>query len=422
MYDVMNAYLENGLRVVLHKEPKAKTVSCGLWIKQGSKHETDENNGCSHLIEHLVINPKNENNLIYTELADRVSQEGVIYNAATTKEYTCFYYTGLKNTLDICLSCLEHIAMNNRKFNSDFLENEKSVVLQEAKSFYSSFQQIKERTSQAIWGNVGIGKIIMGDVNVVSNVQAEKLEEFIDTTYVPENAIIVVTGNIEYDATLDMIEEKFGKWKDKKKKIDEELIESLPGVYFNKGSGNNAVMSIGFRVPSYQSEYRTATDMIVRILGQSGMQSRIVQEVRMKRGLAYNVGGFSSFYKNRGTIGFMAVSEKEKVIEIAKVMIDVLSEAVERGFTEIEIEREKHIMETAMLLSVENITDHLKNIGKCSVMESTFYIENEIRRIRNIQKDELERVAKKLLRENNMGLAVIGDCDIEKLIDMVTLT
>ena len=420
MYDVLNAYLENGLKIILHKIPEAKTISCGLWINEGSRYETDENNGLSHLTEHLVINPENRNNPQYEELASRVSSEGVIYNAATTKEYTCFYYTGLKNTLDICLSCLSHIAMKNRSFTEELFENEKKVVLQEATSFYSSFQQIKERTSQAIWGNVGIGKIIMGDMKRVGSATREQILELVSENYIPGNAIVVVTGNIEYPQTLELIEERFGTWKDKRKALEEELVESLPGVYLNKGSGKNAVISIGFRAPAYQSEYRVATDMMVRILGQSGMQARIVQEVRMKRGLAYNVGGFSSFYKNRGTLGFMAVCEKDKAVEVARVMMDVFAKAVEKGFTEEEIEREKRMMETAMLLSVENITDHLRNIGKCSVMESNFYIENEVRRIRNVSKEDLDSAARKLLQENNMGLAAIGDCNFDKLMDAVT--
>lgn len=419
MYDVINAYMENGLKVILHRIPEAKTVSCGLWVNQGSKHENDENNGLSHLVEHLVINPQNANNYEYSELAYRAAAEGVIYNAATTKECTYFYYIGLKNTLDICLSCLAQIAINNRDFEHNFFENEKKVVLQEATSFYSSFQQIKERTSQAIWGNVGIGKVIMGNLRLIEKATQEQVQELLRVSYIPANATIVVVGNIDYSQTLEMIENKFGKWEDRRKIIKEEFVEELPSGYWNKGSGSNAVISIGFRAPSYQSEYRTATDMMVRILGQSGLQARIVQEVRMKRGLAYNVGGFSNFYKNRGTIGFMAVCDKNKTMEVADVIMNTFFKVLTTGFTEEEISREKKIMETSMLLSMENTTDHLRNVGKCSVMESNFYIENEVRRIRSVTKEDLDSIAKRILHENNMGLAVIGDCELDKLTEKV---
>lgn len=421
MYDLLNAYLENGLKVVVHRAAQTKTIACGLWVGQGSTHETDENNGLSHLLEHLLINPDNENNLKYRQLMKQVAAEGVIYNAATTKDYTCFHFTGLRNTLEKCISCLAGIAKENREFSDDFFENEKSVVLQEATTFYSSFQQIKERTSQAIWGNTGTGKIIMGNMQNVAQATQEKVERILTDAYVPENSMIVVSGDIQYEEVLSIVERYFGNWKDERKCVGEEIVESTPGVYFNRGNGVSTVVSIGFRAPSYRSQARLPLEMMTRILGMSNMDSRLVKEVRMKRGLSYNLGGFSSFYGKRGTIGLMAVCDKEKALEVAKVMIDVINEAKIKGFSEEEIEREKRIMETSMLLSVENITEHLRNIGKCSMMDSNFYIENEIRMIRNIRKSDVEKETKELIQENGVGLAIIGDCNLDEMLDAIRI-
>lgn len=422
MYDVLNAYLENGLKVILHKILGVKTMACGLWIRQGSVYETDENNGLSHLAEHLLLNPKDINNSEYKKLMERVSGEGVIYNAATTKEYTCFHFTGMESTLPICLSSLACIAKDNREFFEEFFENEKSVVIQEATSFYSSYQQIKERTSQAIWGNRGTGKIIMGDMKNIANASRQEVGKLIEDSYVPENATVIVIGNIEYQKTLSMIEERFGTWKDESSHTEEVPVENVPGVYLNRGSGTSAVISIGFRAPAYCAEKRPAADMMVKILGNSGMQSRIVQEVRIKRGLSYTLGGFSSFYKNRGTIGFMSVCDKLKAAEVAKVMMDVLMTAKEKGFSEEEIQREKKIMETGVLLAVDNISEHLRYIGKCSSMDRNFYIENEVRAIRNIEKSDIEQVMSEILQECNMGLAAIGECDADALLETVSFT
>lgn len=422
MYDVLNAYLENGLKVILHKIPDVKTMSCGLWIRQGSVYETDENNGLSHLIEHLLLSPEDVTNRPYQQLMSTVASKGVIYNAATTKEYTCFYFTGMESTLGTCLSALACIARENREFQLDAFENEKNVVVQEATSFYSSYQQIKERTSQAIWGNRGTGKIIMGDIKNITSARMEEVYSIIREAYVPGNATVIVVGNIDYQETLAMIEEKFGDWQDKQSGINEVPVENAPGIYLNRGSSNSAVISVGFRAPAYCANNRPATDMMVRILGQSGMQARIVQEIRVKRGLSYTLGGFSSFYKNRGTIGFMAVCDKAKTTEVAKVMMDVLVTAKEKGFTEQEVQRERNIMETALLLSVDNITEHLRYIGKCSIMDRNFYIENEVRAIRNIQREDLDRVTQEVLQENNMGLAAIGECDFDELLETVSFT
>lgn len=421
VYDVLNAYLENGLKIVIHKISEIKTVACGLWIKLGSSYETDDNNGLSHLAEHLLMNQNDVENEEYKRIISDITDNGVYYNAATTKEYTCYYFTGLKSTIDDSLNALSQIAMKNREFNEDAFENEKKVVLQEAVSFYSSFQQIKERTSQALWGNMGTGKIIMGNLNNIENATKSQVLELINKAYVPENAILTIVGNVDYTDILQKIENKFGIWDDVKVGLEERNVESEPGIYINKGSGNSTVLSIGFRAPGYGTANRLAVEMMVRILGSGSLQSRIVTEIRGKRGLAYNVGGFASFFEKRGTIGFTVVCDKNRSIETAKVLSDVIIQAREHGFNEDEIIREKHVMETNMILAIDNITEHLKYIGRCSSMDKNFYIENEIRLIRNIQKEYVDRAAKQLLCDLNMGVAVIGSSNAERLLETIAV-
>ena len=421
VYDVLNAYLENGLKIVIHKISEVKTVACGLWIKLGSSYETDDNNGLSHLAEHLLMNQNDVENEEYKRIISDITDNGVYYNAATTKEYTCYYFTGLKSTIDDSLNALSQIAMKNREFNEDAFENEKKVVLQEAVSFYSSFQQIKERTSQALWGNMGTGKIIMGNLNNIENATKSQVLELINKAYVPENAILTIVGNVDYTDILQKIENKFGIWDDVKVGLEERNVESEPGIYINKGSGNSTVLSIGFRAPGYGTANRLAVEMMVRILGSGSLQSRIVTEIRGKRGLAYNVGGFASFFEKRGTIGFTVVCDKNRSIETAKVLSDVIIQAREHGFNEDEIIREKHVMETNMILAIDNITEHLKYIGRCSSMDKNFYIENEIRLIRNIQKEYVDRAAKQLLWDLNMGVAVIGSSNAERLLETIAV-
>lgn len=421
MYEALNAYLENGLKIVLHQLPNIKTISCGLWVRQGSCHETDANNGLSHLAEHLLLNPENAECTRYRALIHEAAANGVMYNAATTKEYTYYYMTGLHTTLPLCLSALSCIAKENRSFPDELFENEKKVVLQEATGFYSSFQQIKERTGQAIWGNTGIGKIIMGDMKKVAEAEQSAILQIIKNAYVPGNSVLVVLGDFNYTDTLHMIEECFADWQDQPINVAEGSVDEEPGIYFHQSTGASIVFSVGFRAMNDHANDRTAAELMVRMLGLNGMQSRLTQEIRIKRGLSYTQGGFSRFYHRRGTIGFMAVSTKEKALETAKVTMEVLNEAKKGGFTEEEIHRAKRAMETSLLLSVNTITDHLLNIGRCSVMERDFYIEKELRTIRNLQKEEIEETTEEILQEANMGLAAMGECDIEKLMEAVVL-
>lgn len=421
MYEIFNAYLENGLKIVLHRLPAVRTVACGLWVKQGSCYEDDANNGLSHLAEHLIVNPDRAAKVEYAELMDEAVANGVVYNAATTKEYTYYYLVGLKRTLHLCLSALACIAKENRSFSEEFFDNEKKVVMQEAIGFYSSFQQIKERTGQALWGDTGIGKIIMGNMDNVSEATQEEIYNLINASYVPENAVLVVVGDIEYRETMDLAESYFADWIDRRNAVNIRAVEDEPGIYFNQTKGPSVVLSVGFRAPSYGSREREATEIMTRMIGSGNLQSRLAKEIRMKRGLSYTLGSFSRFYKNQGTIGFTAVCSKEKVFETAEIMMEVLKETREHGFSEEEIAREKNTMKTSLLLSVDNIRDHLQNIGKSCVLDRDFYIEKELREIENLEKDEIENITGKILQEENMGLAVIGECDVDKILETVVL-
>jgi len=420
MYDILNVYLENGLRVVMHKIPHIRTMACGVWIKQGSKHENDENNGLSHLVEHLMINIENDSNPRFKNLINEVSSEGIVYNAGTTKETTSYFFTGLSNMLEKCIETLSTIVIDNKTFSNKLIENEKKVVSQETISFYSSFNQIIERTSQALWGNVGVGRIIVGNIDNINHAKVNDLENIIKNSYTPENATLVVVGGIDYQKTLDIIEENFSRWKDTETRNYKEIVDSEPGIYFNTGGGGKStVISIGFRAPSYMDIERPNIDIISKILGDTSLESRLVQEVRMKKGLAYNIGAFTNFYENRGTLGFTAVCSSESVNEVVKIMMDEFHKVKTKGFTEKEINRVKKVLETRTLLDLDDLTSQLKFLGKCSSNGQLFSLEQEIRNINKINSESLHKTVQEMFAEEKMGLAAIGNCDIDNVISLL---
>jgi predicted Zn-dependent peptidase len=423
LYDILTVYLENGLRVVMHKIPYVKTMACGLWIKQGSKNESDDNNGLSHLLEHLMINIDNCDNKRFKNLINEVSCEGVAYNAGTTKEFTSYYFTGIARTLRKCIETLSSIAIDNKTFSKELLENEKKVVTQETISFYSSFNQIKERTSQALWGNTGTGRIIVGSIENVKNANIGDIEKIITEAYTPENSTLVVIGGIDYEKTLEMIEENFSQWGDRKTKQYKEVVDSDPGIYFNSvNNGRSSALSVGFRLPSYTHQDRLNIEVLSTIIGNPTMESRLSQEIRQKRGLAYSLGSFTNFYEHRGTLGFTAVCAHESVDEVVKIMTNEFLKIKEKGFNDIEVDRAKRILETRTLLDIDNIGAHLRFLGKCSSYGNLFSLEQEVRNIQNIEKDNVYRVATEILNETNIGLAAIGNFDIDTLIPLLKIS
>jgi len=423
LYDILNVYLENGLRVVMHRIPNARTVACGVWVKQGSKHEDEGTSGLSHLLEHLMINMDNNVNQKFQQLMGEVTSEGVIYNAGTTKESTSYYFTGLSDSLGNCIKTLASIVIDNKTFANELIENEKKVVTQEAISFYSSFNQIKERVSQALWGDIGVGKIIVGNIENVKSAEINKIEKIVQESYTPENSVIVVIGEIIYQDTLKMIEDNFSRWEDTKTREYREVVDSEPGIYFNKGSGGKStVISIGFRTQGHMNKNRVYIDVISKILGDASLESRMAKEIRMKRGLAYNLGAFASFFENRGTFAFTSVCAKESVEEVVKVAIEEFNKAKRDGFLLAEMERAKKVLKTSRLLELGDLTSQLKFIGKYVSYGHLYSLEQELRNIEKVDLDMLNKVVDEIIIEENLSLAVIGECDIDTVVPYLKIS
>lgn len=422
MYDILNVYLENGLQVIMHRVPYVRTMACGLWVKQGSKHESAVNNGISHLLEHMMLNIENHFNPKFQRLIGEISSEGVVYNASTTKESTAYYFTGLSNTTEKCLEALSAIVKDNKTFPEDLFENEKKVVLQEATSYYSSFNQIKERTTQALWGCHGVGNIIVGSLNVVKEATLKDLEKLIEETYTPENAVLVVVGGVEYEKILEYVNKFFIDWKDRDTRGFSDSVDSEPGIYFNRTQSNNAVVSVGFRTGAYKDRDRMPLEIITKVIGDNSMESRLMQEIRMKRGLAYSVGGFNSFFETRGNLGFTAVCSNESVTEVTSVMMAIFEQIKKEGLTSEEVNRAKKILETQKLLELDNLSGQLKFLGKCAMSGQLFSLEQEVRNLKKIQMQAINEAISQVFVIEKMGFASIGNFDIDDCIPVLQLS
>lgn len=422
MYDILSVYLENGLRVIMHKIPYTKTFACGVWVKQGSKHEDDLTNGLSHLIEHLIINVNNHNNPTYQDLIKELGDAGVIYNAGTTKENTNFYFTGINKNLEKCIAVLAQMVVHNRNFSDELLENEKKVVVQETVSFYSSFNQIRERTSQALYGNTGVGRTIVGAIDNIKQANKEQLKTIMDNSYTPENSAIVIIGGIDYENVLSMVDKYFSSWEDKFTIDYNEVVESEPGIFYNKISGGqSSVISVGFKTGAFKSQERTKIEILAKIIGEAGFESRLVKEIRTKRGLAYNLGSFTSSYEHRGALGFTTVCAHNLVEEVISIISEELMKIKSNGLNDEEIERAKKILETKTLLDLDSTLSQLKFLGRCTTYNHLFSLEQEVRNINKIKKDELQILANKIFQNENMGFAGIGDFNIDKAIELLKI-
>lgn len=422
MYEVVSFYLCNGLKVIMHQIPNIRTMSCGIWVKQGSKYEDDNSNGISHLIEHLLISAENTKNDQYKNIMNRINFSGVEYNATTTKEYTNYCFTGLNSMLDLCLDALANIVMFNKNISREKFELEKDIVAQETLSYYSSYNQIVERTSQALWGNLDIGRIIVGNIENIKNADLEYAKEIIDNSYTPENSNLVIIGDIEYNEVLKLIEEKFSSWEDTKTREYAEVVSSMSGIYLNNSvKSNTSVLSIGFRLNNNYKEKIIPIEIISTILGHPGLDSRVVKKVRLEKGLAYNINSFISKYNSRGTFAISTITENCNVEEVIKLVMEEIKKAKEGFFTAEEIMKAKNILETQAILKLNDLTKHIKYLGNCSVGNNIFSLENEIREIKKCSNEMIQNSLDDIFNDNNIGLAAIGQFNSNNIVELITI-
>ncbi|GFN37220.1 M16 family metallopeptidase [Keratinibaculum paraultunense] len=418
MNEVLSFYLENGLQVLLHKIPNIKMIATGMWIKQGSKNENDDVNGISHFTEHMVFNRNNRYNKDVGKNFQKLNDFGVTYNATTTKEYTYYHFKGLKESLEICLNTIKSIIVNNNKFDKEVFVNERKVIYQEASSYYASFNQIVECINQAIYGNYSIGRPILGTLDNINDIKLEDVEKLVSNTYTPENSILILIGDINYDESTKLIKSIFGDWEDTSTiKVNESIVDT-PGVYYKKTSNTpNSVLSLGFKVKNDSIEDVLISKLLVKILADPIMSQRITHEIRQKRGIAYNVGGFVTEYENFSTLAISVVCKHEDVTEATNVIIEEIIRLLENGINEEEFNRSKMSLITEKNLDFNNISKKLIYFGKYASYNQLYFLENTIRKIKKIQLEDVIKRSRSILRYNNLGLAMIGNTDIEAVVD-----
>ena len=307
---------------------------------------------------------------------DMLHNRGVSFNATTNKENTYFYFQGLSESLDICLDALKMLVVENRDFDTDVFANELKVVESEAHSFYSSFSQINVRMAQALYGNYGIGRTILGPI---SNIQTASIED---------------VSNIDNEA----------------------------GVYFDgKFAGSNSIASIGFRVPSSDDKIHICTELLSLILSDPIMSERIPVEIRQKRGLAYNVGGFVNQYKNMCTLGIACTCNINNTEEAIRIAMNELCKVKEEGITENELQRAKMNLITKKNVDFADVLRRTICLGKYSSYDRFYSFEDDVRKIRKIDLQYVNEASKQILSQENLGLALIGNVDIEKIVDLLSM-
>jgi predicted Zn-dependent peptidase len=409
------------MKIFLHRQSGIKILTLGIIVHQGSINENASDNGISHFIEHLVFN-KNTSNKKLLGLFGDLQKFGAHYNAETTKESTFYHICGLSKGLEVYLKLMLETIFRNRNYRNTLFDNERKVIDQEYDSYISSFNQIKERTLQALYDETGLGRLILGTKNNINSFTKEDVLSKIKECYNPDNCSMMLIGDFDYLEATNKIDYYFSQLSSETSKKFFEKGNTTPGVYFNPNyNGTNAILSLGYR--QYESDVSEPTEIYMKFILNSMcnyvVSKRILYVLREKLGLIYSSSGFCQRNLNFNSLGVHNVFSSANGVKVFEIMFDEFNKLRQYGFEEDEFSILKNNIITARLQEYVNMDDLIYHFSKGIKNNSLYSPENELRVIKNIECAQLNNFLRTFLNPDNLGIACIGKCDIDEMIKVI---
>ncbi|MFB0635991.1 M16 family metallopeptidase [Bacillus rugosus] len=377
---------QNGVRVVLENNPTVRSVAIGVWIGTGSRHEMPEINGISHFLEHMFF--KGTSTRSAREIAESFDRIGGQVNAFTSKEYTCYYAKVLDEHANYALDVLADMFFHST-FDENELKKEKNVVYEEIKMYEDAPDDIvHDLLSKATYGNHSLGYPILGTEETLASFNGDSLRQYMHDYYTPDRVVISVAGNIS-DSFIKDVEKWFGSYEAKGKATGLEKPEFYTEKLTRKKETEQAHLCLGFK--GLQVGHERIYDLIVlnNVLGGS-MSSRLFQDVREDKGLAYSVYSYHSSYEDSGMLTIYGGTGANQLQQLSETIQETLATLKRDGITSKELENSKEQMKGSLMLSLESTNSKMSRNGKNELLLGKHKTLDEI--INELNAVNLERV------------------------------
>ena len=358
---MINRYsCKNGVRIVLENIPTVRSVAIGVWIGTGSRNEDPQTNGISHFLEHMFF--KGTKNRSAKEIAESFDSIGGQVNAFTSKEYTCYYAKVLDTHAQFALDVLADMFFNST-FVEEELNKERNVVLEEIKMYDDTPDDIvHDLLSRAIYGNHPLGYPILGTEETLNTFTSETLKDYIHNRYTPENVVISIAGNVSDKFILE-VEKYFGSYVGGNSSTPENIPVFQSNRLSRKKETEQAHLCLGFEGLKIGHEDVYSLIILNNILGGS-MSSRLFQEVREQRGLAYSVFSYHSAYQDNGVVTVYGGTGAKQLDVLYETIQETLEKLKQDGITEKELNNSKEQLKGSLMLGLESTNSRMSRNGK----------------------------------------------------------
>ena len=406
--------LENGVRIISERLEHLQSVSLGIWVSTGSRDEDAARSGISHFIEHMVF--KGTKRRTGMQIAKEFDSIGGHSNAFTGKEHTCYHARVLDRHLGPCADLIADMVLNPT-FDAGDLERERQVVLQEISMVEDTPDDvIHELLGRLFWAGHPLGMSVLGSGETVSTLDRQGMLQHMCNSYVPGTILVTAAGNVDHDDLVSRFRVLLGHLEGRGDLPVRSSPEPHGAISCNDKDLEQVHICLGAPAPSQKDESRYACSVFNTILG-GNMSSRLFQEVREKRGLAYSVFSFVSSYQDAGLAGVYAATDRERVNDLLGTVKGEIDMLIKGGLSPEELEAAKEYLIGSMRLSAES-SDHLMSrLARSEFLFGHHVSFEEIEDgLRRVSIGDVARVACSAFCNDKVSLVTLGPFT-EKAID-----
>ena len=402
--------LDSGVTVVTEHMSEVRSVTVGFWFDIGARDEPGELAGTSHFLEHLLF--KGTATRSAKDIADAFDAVGGDINAFIGKEYTCYYARVLDDDLPMALDVLTDMITNSVIDAGEF-ESERKVILEEIAMHEDAPDElVHDLFYRGMWSDHPLGRPVLGFNDTVGRVTRDQVASYWQERYTPKNLVVAAAGNVDHNELVNRVEALLAERSDGRKTLREGTAPSMGrGVQVHKRPTEQAHIILGTEGLPRNHDRRHELSVLDTILG-GGMSSRLFQEVREKRGLAYAVYSYRAMFADSGSFAVYAgttPSNAETVIDIVRTEIDSL---VANGITEAELDRAKGHLKGSLVLSAEDPSSRMNRLGRQQLTTGEIVSVDElIKRFDRIQMDDMSRIIDRILGQMNHLVTIVGPFD-----------
>jgi predicted Zn-dependent peptidase len=383
-----------------------RSVSIGVWLTRGSRHESAESGGIAHFVEHMLF--KGTARRSAEDIAQAIDSIGGQLDAFTAKEYASYYIKVLDEHLSLALDILSDI-VRNPAFNPDDIDREKKVVIEEIKMVEDTPDDlVHELFTQGFWEDHPLGRPILGTRETVESFNADGLREYFQRVYAPGNLIVSAVGNLEHASVRQLVEERLGDLTTPSQPGGEHAPSVVPKILIRNKELEQSHLCLGASSYAQDHEDRYSSYVLNTLLGGS-MSSRLFQNVREKRGLAYAVFSGLSAYRDAGSFTIYAGCSNEAVGQVIDLVVEELRGVKKDEVPLAELQRAKDHLKGSLMLGLENTASRMSHLARQEIyFERLFGLDETLEGIDRVTPEDVRRVADDLFRSGALAATVLG--------------